>query len=355
MGVTTIVGSNNDNRRGPLFYGANSSPTIVKLEDYLGCQYKRIADTTSGQSNALRIDYTNDFSPDKTRQVIDSLASTGVKVLLIHYGAKPEQLPLVVEQAHKHGMVTIGELGRSTYREALQAGVQSFVHTPRYTVDILPKASRELHTYAPFGRGGQAYFQYINQHPDLSGEEELLELAKLYGSAKVGLMPTASLVVYPYMEFARNPWQEPVSALIDEKDLEHEPLDKSTGKHKNPSARQQAARPLWQIDKLLAAHGAKYLTGSGTDAFGALPGIALHSELAMLSSFGLTNRQVIAAATGNFALLWGWTHLGKIAPGREADILVLEANPLDSLENLKRIHVLLLDGQLIWPEKLLKP
>jgi imidazolonepropionase-like amidohydrolase len=64
---------------------------------------------------------------------------------------------------------------------------------------------------------------------------------------------------------------------------------------------------------------------------------------------------VIAAATGNFALLWGWTHLGKIAPGREADILVLEANPLDSLENLKRIHMLLLDGQLIQPEKLLKP
>jgi imidazolonepropionase-like amidohydrolase len=97
------------------------------------------------------------------------------------------------------------------------------------------------------------------------------------------------------------------------------------------------------------------LTGSGTDAFGTLPGISLHTELAMLSSFGLTNRQVIAAATGNFALLWGWTHLGKIAPGREADILVLEANPLDSLENLKRIHMLWLDGQLIQPEKLLKP
>jgi hypothetical protein len=129
MGVTTLVGLDNDNRRGSLFYGANPSPTIVKLEDYFGCQYKRIADTTSGQPNTFRIDYVNDYSPDKTRKVIDSLASTGVKVLLIHYGVKPEQLSLVVEQARKHGMVTIGELGRSTYKQAVQAGVQSFVHT----------------------------------------------------------------------------------------------------------------------------------------------------------------------------------------------------------------------------------
>jgi hypothetical protein len=56
------------------------------------------------------------------------------------------------------------------------------------------------------------------------------------------------------MEFARNPWQEPVAALIDEKDVDFEPLDKTTGKPKNPSpSREQAVRPLWQIDKLLAA------------------------------------------------------------------------------------------------------
>jgi hypothetical protein len=356
MGVTTLVGLENDNRRGDIFYGANPSPTIMKLGDYFGCQYKRIADTTSGQPNTFRISYINDYSPDKTIKVIDSLASTGVKVLLIHYGAKPEQLPLVVAQARKHGMATIGELGRATYRQALEAGVQSFVHTSRYTVDILPEASRELHTYTPFGRGGQAYYEYINKHPNLSADEELLKLANLFSSANVGLMPTASMVVYPYMEFAHNPWQQRVAAIIDEKDVEFEPLDKTTGKHKNPPpSREQAAKSLWQIDKLLASNRAKYLTGSGCDAFGTLPGISLHTELTMLSSFGLTNREVIAAATGNFALLWGWTHLGKIAAGREADIVVLDANPIESLENLKRIHLLFLDGLLIERKKLLPP
>ena len=355
MGVTTIVGLDNDNRRGQVFYQAAPSPAIMKLENYGGARYQRVVDTTAGGREAFKINYVHDHSPERTRQVIDSLAATGVKVLLVHYGVKAEQLPVVVEQARKHGMVTIGELGRSTYQEAVQAGLQSFVHTSRYTVDMLPPDRRRLHTYSPFGRGGQAYYQYLTEQQDLSQHEGLRELAKLYTSSQVGLLPTASLVVYPYMDFAQNPWQEPAATLIDEKDIEFEPLDRTTGKFKTPAPMREKAAPfLWQVDKILAQQGAKYLTGSGTDAFGTLPGVSLHTELAMLSSFGLSNRQVIAAATGNFALLWGWKHLGKIAPGREADILVLEANPLESLNNLKHISWLYLDGVPIQPEQLLK-
>jgi imidazolonepropionase-like amidohydrolase len=89
------------------------------------------------------------------------------------------------------------------------------------------------------------------------------------------------------------------------------------------------------------------MTGSGATAFGTLPGISLHTELEMLSHMGLSNRQVIAAATNNFSLLWDWRHIGKIAPGREADLLVLSANPLDSLQALKQIDILMVDGHVV--------
>ena len=67
----------------------------------------------------------------------------------------------------------------------------------------------------------------------------------------------------------------------------------------------------------------------------------------MFSRFGLTNREVIASATHNFSLLFNWKHLGKIEQGREADILVLNNNPLLSLEHLKSIDILIVDGRLI--------
>jgi hypothetical protein len=168
-------------------------------------------------------------------------------------------------------------------------------------------------------------------------------------------MPTGSLIVYPMMPFSKNPWKETVASIIDEKDIFHEPLDKATGKPKNPSPlRMKAAPIMFSIDSLFAHRGAHFLAGSGAVAFGTLPGISLHTELEVLSHIGLTNRETIAAATNNFSLLWNWKHIGKIEAGRDANILVLSRNPLESLDNLKAIDLLFLEGKKIEREQLLK-
>jgi len=143
--------------------------------------------------------------------------------------------------------------------------------------------------------------------------------------------------------------------LIDEKDIIHEPLDKVTGKWKNPAPMRVNASPLlFAIDSLFAHNGARFLTGSGATAFGTMPGISMITELEYLSHIGLSNREVIAAATNNFSLLWGWKHVGKVEAGRDADVLVLGANPLEAVENLKKIDVLVLKGKVIEREGLLK-
>jgi hypothetical protein len=237
----------------------------------------------------------------------------------------------------------------------VKAGVQSFVHTTRYTADILPDSVRQLYSHAPFGPPASFFYPYISR-PDALADPKLEELASLYGEHPVGLIPTGSLIAYPFTSFAHNPWKEAAAAIIDEKDILHEPLDKETGKPKNPVSPEKiaGARRLMSVDSLFAHHGARYLAGSGATAFGTLPGISLHTELEILSHIGLSNRQVIAAATNNFSLLWGWRHIGKIAPEREADLLVLSGDPLRSLEALKQIDVLMVDGQVLDRDLLLK-
>ena len=47
----------------------------------------------------------------------------------------------------------------------------------------------------------------------------------------------------------------------------------------------------------------------------------------MLVRLGLSPREALAAATNNYALQFGWNELGQIAPGRRADILVLDGDP----------------------------
>lgn len=111
---------------------------------------------------------------------------------------------------------------------------------------------------------------------------------------------------------------------------------------------------LYAIDSFFASKGIHYLTGSGADVFGTMPGISLHTEMEIFSSFGMTNRQVLAAATNNFSLIMGWTNIGKVEKGRQADLLVLDGNPLENLENLKKIRYLFLNGMLIDRNTLLK-
>ena len=255
----------------------------------------------------------------------------------------------------RNNIATIGELGLCSYSEATAAGIQSFVHTSRYSADILVDSVRNAYSTAPFGTPARLYYEYLSKDSQFINKPKFQSLSTLYTNNPVGLIPTASMLVYPEMNFAKNPWNEKAASIIDEKDIDHEPLDKLTGKRKNPNEfRGKAAPSLFLIDQTLAKAGAHFLTGSGTDAFGTIPGVSFHTELEMFSRFGLTNREVISAATHNFSILYNWKHIGKIEKGREADILVLKNNPLLSLDNLKSIDLLILDGKIIDINTLLK-
>jgi imidazolonepropionase-like amidohydrolase len=99
--------------------------------------------------------------------------------------------------------------------------------------------------------------------------------------------------------------------------------------------------------------GARYVAGSGTSAFGALPGIALHGELKMLTELGLTPRQALAAATSNPGRIFRWPRVGEIRKGANADLLVLDADPTKDIRNLKAIRLLVLEGAIVDREALL--
>ncbi len=73
----------------------------------------------------------------------------------------------------------------------------------------------------------------------------------------------------------------------------------------------------------------------------------------LLSRVGLSNREIIAAATTNYNKAFGWK-TGKIENDFVANILVLDENPLDDLEALTQIQTILLNGNIIERQKLLE-
>ncbi len=95
----------------------------------------------------------------------------------------------------------------------------------------------------------------------------------------------------------------------------------------------------------LAAAGARVILGSDTGLEDHPFGFAEQKELQMMAEAGMTPAQVIVAATGRSAEFLGLKDRGVIAPGKRADLLVLDANPLDDIRNTRRISGMYLAGK----------
>lgn len=330
MGVTSIIGISGY-RRSPIFENADPSPHIY-----------RFAGIGSFASET-----------DKMLAEIDEVAKKGVKVLLLHYRITPEQLKLAVKKAHELGLATIGELGDTSYYEAIKFGVDAFVHYSRYSVELAPAEMKAEVAEQPFSPASKRFRSWL---ADLNPEDQRVkDYAKILGSSGVGLMPTLSLycIDLPSLE---NPWNEPAASILDPKDI-HYPLDQSTGQHNfepNVLARfiKEAKNALMIEQKYYEAE-AKHLAGSGTDIFGTMPGISLHQELELLTKAGLTEREALASATWNFSEIFKWKEAGQIKPGCQADIVITDKNPLENIKNLKQISMVILRGKIIDREKLL--
>ena len=95
-------------------------------------------------------------------------------------------------------------------------------------------------------------------------------------------------------------------------------------------------------------HRAGVTLVTGTDAsFLHPPSFSLHDELDLLAEAGLTPAEILRAATINCAKLFPALDAGAIAPGKRADLVVLNANPLADIRNAHDIHAVVLRGRVL--------
>ncbi len=97
----------------------------------------------------------------------------------------------------------------------------------------------------------------------------------------------------------------------------------------------------------IRAGGVRLLAGTDIGVLNVLPGRALHEELALLvRDTGMTPHEALQAATAHAAIFLGLDReLGSIEAGKQADMILLDANPLEDVTRISRISGVVVRGR----------
>jgi len=123
-------------------------------------------------------------------------------------------------------------------------------------------------------------------------------------------------------------------------------LAASFAQPESPAAHAAGQQNLRNIERLKAA-GALFSLGTDTGGVtgGQYFGLGSHIEMELLvTKGGLTPMEAILAGTRNSAAVLGQNKLGAVAAGKSGDFIVLDANPLDSIANTRKINSVYLRG-----------
>ncbi|HEX5870889.1 MAG TPA: amidohydrolase family protein, partial [Longimicrobium sp.] len=314
-----------------------------------------------GAADAQPIDFFKGVpTADAARAWVDSLAGRGVDFIKVYAALSPEVYAAIGARAREHGLPFAGHVPALVgIRGASDAGQRSIEHL----YDVLVAASTdEAAARAEIAAalrgggspGGAAQIAEIGMTDRLLATFDAGKADALYRLlARNGTWVTPTLATQADPRCPGSPLPVPDSAALAGVPRM---LHRFVALAEQPA--DEIARDCRRMEALIRVAGAMHragiplLAGSDGPNPGVVPGIALHQELELLVRAGLTPMEALQTATRNPARYLGMEDsLGTIQPGRLADLVLLDADPLADIRNTRRIHAVIANGRVVHPSE----
>jgi hypothetical protein len=288
--------------------------------------------------------------PEDARAVaLELLTGEELDGLFFVQGVTTETLRPIVDVAHDHNRPVVGQSWQADGLECAELGVDQLDNTSRIV------ASRAIPTEELLRPGPVphrlALLARAWTHVDWDLTMPILETMAAKG---VAYCPT--FVITNYLAgIGRKDLEEDRDYLRHFDAADHrvfnELADQMNGTWSAEDAYYWKAALDNRYEWVRRFHGLGGVVLPGTDMqYG---GIQLHRELANLEACGLSRLEVITAATGAAARAAGLSDsLGLIQEGKRADFVVLHANPLEDLANLREIDLVVQGGMPLSPDQI---
>ncbi len=231
--------------------------------------------------------------------------------------------------------------------------VKSYNQPRREQRQQIIQAAREL-DMSVYPEGGSTFFHNMSMILDgHSGIEHNIPVAPFYKdvievwkASNTGYTPT--LIVNYGGNSGEFYWYQKTKAWDKERLLRFTPRSIVDGR-----ARRVTLVPDEEYEKghLETSRGCKALADAGVKvnlgAHGQLQGLGAHWELWMLQQGGMSNLEALRAATLNGAEYIGMgSEIGSLEAGKLADLIVLDANPLEDIQNTEHVRYTMVNGRL---------
>ena len=268
------------------------------------------------------VDINRPTTPEEARALVRQEAAKPVDVIKIWVDDGRGELPkitpelygTIIDEAHKHNLKVLAHIYYlEDAKELIRRGIDALAHTVR---------SEEV-------------------------DEEFLQLAREAGVTQLSTLigPFANIAYLEGPTFLDEPGLSllfPASVLETLRSKEYQ---QRLAENQDARSRRRSYEIQMKNVAKVAAAGIPIAVATDSSGAGRFQGLWEHLEMELLVNAGLTPIEAIRAATVNGAKFLGVEdRYGTLAPGKVADFIVLNANPLDDITSSRQIDAVWING-----------
>ena len=321
--------------RGEIAKGALVGPRIMASGPYL-------------EGGDVPIVHFTTKTPEEARAAIDTLLEMGVDVIKLHGQLTRETYLAAAQYARRLGLRVAGHVPASVgVGDASDAGVGSIEHMLQIPISCTPAESAALVPRFPVQRVvGRCSSQDPAPLFARLVRNDTWVVPTLVAAYEVAHWPKTDLPGDAFARFLPDTLTRYVASIFPV--LPDIPADADVVGMQLFARRQALVADLFRA-------GVGILPGTDAPLRNSPPGFGLHEELRLMVQGGMRTFDVLRAATLEPARYFGMIDsLGTVAPGKVADLVVLAANPLEDIEHTRTIVLVVSNGRVYEPAKILR-
>jgi imidazolonepropionase-like amidohydrolase len=341
--------------------GVTSARTAGSLEPYTDISVKQAID--AGKMPGPRLFLTGPYlegdpsigpqlhaltGPEDAARMVNYWAAEGATSFKAYMHITPEELKAAVDAAHAHGLKVTGHLCAVGFQEAANLGIDNLEHGLAVDTEFFPGKKTGV---CPGQNPGQAALAKL----DVEGPQIQATIQDLVAHH---VAVTSTLAIFESFVPNRPPLKQQMrvrESLAPAGWSDYATTRAAIAERGDASLWPKLLKMEMQFERDFVKQGGLLMAGCDPTGYGGvLPGFGDQRNVELLVEAGFTPLEAIHFATENGARFLGEeAHFGTIAPGKDADLVVVDGNPAAKIEDIEKTEMVFKDGVGYDPRKLI--